>query len=386
MKAGILTLHQADNYGAVLQAYALQQTLLDLGLDNEILTTDFPDPSPVADRPAAGAAAVLMKRVEEENRRRREGFAQFRSRYLKCSEEYKKTELSRADEAYDLFITGSDQVWNMNVLGADACYFLPFTAPEKRFSYAASFGGEKVPENMTAWCAEQLAGFARISTREAEGQEYVKELTGRDADVCLDPVFLPGKEGWQKLLDQEDPARLLELTEGRPYYVLYMLFQDEALMADALQTASEQGAALKVISASFLPRFGFDAWSRIGVTDWLMLFANAEGVFTNSFHGTAFALMFGKPLSVTGPKGRFSKKSGRIRELLRRAGMEAAYDGRLTNAPEAAEDGKLQNASEAGKNGKLLNGSETAVMKRLEPEREASLCYLREVISYAETL
>ncbi len=353
MKAGILTLHQADNYGAVLQAYALQQTLFDLGLDNEILTTDFPESSEDTGENLSGAAAVLAKRVREKRAERSGLFEQFRKEYLVCSKEYKKTDMARSEPVYDIFITGSDQVWNMSVLGANACYFLPFAEPGKRISYAASFGGEELPREMRAWCAEILGDFKYISVREEQAKEYICKLTGKEAVLCVDPVFLIDSAGWKKLTRN---------AKGKAYYLLYMLVYDEALSEQAKRTADKAGADLKVITGSFMPRFGFEAYSGISVTDWLGAFADCEAVFTNSFHGTAFALIFGKPLLAAGLKGHLNRRSGRIKELLLRAGMEDAYERTLYKAPEGA------------------------AMERLKVYTEASMNYLKKVTEYAGSI
>ena len=352
MKIGILTYHMADNYGAVLQAYALQQALFQLGMSSEILSTDFPDPEEKPQQ-LSGAAAILMRRVQQEEKKRKELFQQFRDQYLRCSAPYLRSELEKADPLYTLFMTGSDQVWNLRVLGADRCYFLPFTEAKKRTSYAASFGGEEIPETSRNWCEKELKEFARLSVREKSGQEYLKKLTGKESSVCLDPTLLLERKDWEKLVNTQ---------EMPPYYLLYMLKYDEELERRAKQKADETGAGLKVISGSFLPRFGFDAWSRVGITDWLTLMKNAEGVFTNSFHGTVFSLIFGRPLSVAKLGGNLSGRNGRIEELLDLCGLSDAYNGALCPLPEGEFEIKL------------------------EPAKKASIAYLEEIKQYAGTL
>ncbi|MGX8702855.1 MAG: polysaccharide pyruvyl transferase family protein, partial [bacterium] len=117
MKAGILTFHLADNYGAVLQAYALRQVLLKFGVASEILTTDFSNGSYEERNCFSGAAAVLKKRILSENEKRHRLFEEFREGYLRCSPKYEDRELEKANPLYDFFIAGSDQVWNLRIPG-----------------------------------------------------------------------------------------------------------------------------------------------------------------------------------------------------------------------------------------------------------------------------
>ena len=352
MKAGILTLHQADNFGAVLQGYALQQTLLRLGLKNELIDLEIPASDEKEEDGLSGAAAVLKKRIRAESGKRKELFDRFRREYLISTGPVSGQELLLREKEYGIFIAGSDQVWNLRVVGADACFFLPFTDPQKRVSYAASFGSEDLPENAVNWCAARLKDFTFLSVREASGQELVKKLTGRGATLSLDPVFLPEPGGLRNLISPRG---------SDPYYFVYMLDFNEGLLEHAERKSRETGIPLKIVTAAFVPRFGFDAYSNAGVTDWLSLLAESEGVFTDSFHGTAFSLIFGKPFSVSGPAGKISGRSGRITELLERAGMASAYDSlSLKDSGSAAS--------------------------RLLPYREASLSYLKEVAGYAKNL
>ena len=354
MRAGILTLYQADNYGAVLQAFALQKTLDGLGLHGDLLATDFFDRAlRASESPLSGPAAVLEKRMKQEEAKRKALFDSFRGAYLRCSKPWAKEDLPDANSVYTVFITGSDQVWNLAVLGADESYFLPFADPQKRVSYAASFGPASLREEVVPWCRKQLRDFALLSVRETAGKDLVKSLTGRDAAVCLDPVFLLDASEWETLALKEERA---------PYYLLYMMQYDEELEKRAALAARKAGADLVVVTASFLPRFGFDAWSGIGVREWLGLLLSAEGVFTNSFHGTAFSLLFEKPLLVSRLRGNLEKSSRRIDELLALSGAEAAQEG------------------------ELFFPSKGEIFRELSPAREASLAYLEEIVRYAKDL
>ena len=336
MKVGILTFHEADNYGAVLQAFALQQILKKLGAESEFVCVETEEVH--APETASGPAALFMKRIKEEGAKRALLFKQFRESNMICSPRYKKEELENIDEQYDLFIAGSDQIWNFRIPGADERYFLPFADPKKRFSYAASFGSDELPEKAKPWCSKQLERFVRISVREESGVRIVKDLTGRDAVVSLDPTLLLTKEEWERMISHDK-------SEER-YMLLFMLKYDEELTLRAKKASEAAGVTLKVITAAFMPQFGFAPWSGVGVNDWISLIAGAEGVFTNSFHGTVFSLLFGRPLSVSRLNGELSKRNGRIEELLKRVGLLSCFDGKLCSIEIGTFEEKIQGSRE----------------------------------------
>ncbi len=322
MKAGILTFHEANNYGAVLQAYALQQTLKKMKTESELLTVHAEQPAENAPQPAT--SSLYARRIQEADTKRARLFDAFRQQHLVCSAACTKDSLESLNKKYDFFLAGSDQIWNTRIPDAGPLYFLPFADQRKCFSYAASFGSEELPAAVKDWCAQQLARFTLLSVREESGRRLVRELIQRDAAVCLDPTLLLDRCEWE---------RLISPVSGRPYYFLYILKYDELLVDKARKAASQAGFELKVITGGFIPQFGFSAWNESGVTDWLSLLAGSEGVFTNSFHGTAFSLIFEKPLYVHLPGGELGKRNGRIEELLKKAGLTEVTEDSLSRMP-----------------------------------------------------
>ena len=347
MKAGILTFHQADSYGALLQALALQRTVGKLGADSEFITVTEDRRSDGPEPVAAGPGAIFAKRIMEEGAARARLFEGFRKEHLKCAPPCSKSGLRLEADKYDLFIAGSDQIWNFRIPGADERYFLTFAPPEKRFSYAASFGSEDIPEKAKSWCAEQLSAFSGLSVREESGRKIIKDLTGREAEVSLDPTLL---------LDETKWAELATCPEEKPYFLLFMLKFDPVLLARAKKASAESGCRLRTVSAAFMPQLGFGSWSGVSVEDWIGLIAGSSGVFTNSFHGTVFSLLFGRPVSVALLGGELSGRNGRITELLSLAGAEDALNGSLVTIPEGG------------------------FSKRISAEKERSLAYLKEIL------
>lgn len=295
-----MTFHQASNYGALLQGYALQQTLIKLGAESQFVQIDMKKPAP-----HAVPLNPFAKRIQKGKEMRDELFNMFRRQYLSVSKTYQKSDDINSD--FNAFIAGSDQIWNLEIPEVDMRYFLPFAESAKRYSYAASFGSAAVPEKAKEWISKQLSQFARLSVREEQGRTLVKELSGKEAEVCLDPTLLLERSDWQKLVKPYD---------GKPYLLLFLLQQDAALVESAGAEAARRGLELKVVTASFIPQFGFEAWNTVGVCDWLTLIAHAGCVYTNSFHGLVFSLLFGRDVSLAPLGGSLGKRNGRLEELL----------------------------------------------------------------------
>lgn len=344
MKIGILTFHNADSYGAVLQAYALQQTLAKLGADSEFVQINVPVKEQPAAQQTPAAAALFARRIQAEGQKREALFADFRQKYMRISPAYQPTD--PIDQDYDHFIAGSDQIWNFRIPGADARYFLPFAAAKKRHSYAASFGADALPEQTKDWAGKQLSLFQNISVREASGCGIVEDLTGRQAEVCLDPTLLPDRADWEALAPKQ---------EGEDYVLLFLLKYDEVLVKKAQTQAEQLGIPLKVVTAAFMPQLGIPAWNSTGVTQWLTAIRNARCVFTNSFHGMVFSMIYGRSFHIQRLGGELSSRNGRLEEMLQQLQLSEAFDGLVT--PDYAK-----------------------VWKQLDEKKAASIEYLRRIV------
>lgn len=314
MKTGILTFHDADNYGALLQAYALQQTLNELGMENEFVAIEREQRS--NPQQTNGPMAVFMKRVTEAGEKRKKLLEQFRMEYLEISPMYRKEEVEQLNDRYQCFLVGSDQVWNFKIPDVDPRYFLPFAAKEKKYSYAASFGSGEIPKKVAAWCEAQLKTFRRISVREESGRELVKALTGAEAQVHADPTLLLERADWEKLSEERESN----------YVLLFLLVYDAQAVQRAKEIASQKGLELRTVTAAFLPQLGIDAWCSTGVQEWITLVRNAQFVITNSFHGTVFSILFEREFEVIPLKGELSSRNGRIEELLQKTGLAESRD------------------------------------------------------------
>ncbi|MCX7715404.1 MAG: polysaccharide pyruvyl transferase family protein [Clostridia bacterium] len=293
MKVGILTYHQADNYGAVLQAYALWQVIESKGIDCQIINYDCR---------AVGAQYRYRKLKFDGNlfanikynincylhRKKKENFAKFRA-MMNLSPVYTKDTIKDAEDHYDCFIVGSDQVWNSNCSDGDFTYLLDFAKNrQKKNSYAASFGTADIPSDLICAYAALLKDFNNISVREERGAILVESLIGKRCPVVLDPVFLLDKEKWESFAG----------PKKEEYILVYQLYYTKSLLEFAESLSKKTGLKLVTISISLKTQvyslFHSTNKSSVGPDEFVSLIANARYVVTNSFHGTALSVILKK--------------------------------------------------------------------------------------------
>ncbi|MDE0836993.1 MAG: polysaccharide pyruvyl transferase family protein, partial [Akkermansiaceae bacterium] len=222
MRVGILTYHAAHNYGAVLQAYALQTELQCMGHEPSFIHY-YPDTLEAKNhyrRPIRStqdlARAAAYKLFRGALNRRFERFNRFRDERLRITRRFRSFEdLAAEPPEFDTYICGSDQIWNFSQ-GASPVYFLRFleaTKPAVAYapSFGSSFGKEDVPAELSAW----INRFQYLSAREASGGKLIEELTGRPVPQVMDPAFLLTADEWAEVASTP--------TFGRPYILFYAL-------------------------------------------------------------------------------------------------------------------------------------------------------------------
>lgn len=348
MNIGILTYHFSDNFGALLQAYALRKWLVDRGHVANFIPYH---PRHVEDggaiRLSASASALkassktlylklssLLHRYfgNEEQAAR---FAKFRIDHLGISGAPFRTseELKTITPHYDLIIVGSDQIWSPSVqYGFDPAYFLEFAknSRARRISYAASFGKDTLSAEETDRLAALLPSLSSISVRELSGRAIVKAASGRDAVCVPDPTLL--HEQYEELLSTSGDAR-------RGHVFCYALRTPEIIRKVAEAASASHSAP--IISPYNVHR----RWREIGETvhpgpaEWLSHLANASFVVTNSFHGTVFSILFRKPFLVAELPGSRMAMNARSRNLLAQLGLMDRFVSReqLSKLPELIE-------------------------------------------------
>lgn len=320
-KVGLITFHSSHNYGAMLQAYALQKTFLDLGVDCKII--HYRTPKMVNDyaifkkgkSPRTIAKNVLNVLRYGAFKRKHKRFENFIQENLVITRRYSSlAELLLSPPGMDLYVTGSDQVWNGVGVLKDA-YFLPFAEKNsKKVSYAASFGDNMPNEKNTKRIAMYLKDFAKISVREEAAKEYLEECVGVECCQTPDPVFLLKKQEWLGFTES--------VSEKTPYIFCYCLVKESRIQQVIDEIKKRTGLKVVTLSDGIKPnikanRVYYDA----GPKEFLSLLKGAAFVVTDSFHGTAFSLLLEKQFISVARKNR----SKRIDSLLKQFGEQKRF-------------------------------------------------------------
>lgn len=322
-KVGTITTHSALNYGAVLQAYALSNYIDSQGVDCEIM--DY-QPAYVeksyrlVNRPKSLNGLLLsMYQILHYSKRktRRKKFADFRKEYLKTSScvATNKEELTALVNTYDLAVCGSDQIWSPKLHQFDEAYFLSY--PEiktKRISYAASFGQDNIAEQDLKEIKRRIQNFVCFGCRENSAKKIVDELTHQQATLVLDPVFLLDAEQWRNLKGQA--------PSNAPYTLAYFLSNPGKSLAMAKKLADKNNE--EIYSIGFSPRdpkYKVHCEYDLGPLEFLAAIDDADVVITNSFHATAFSIIFRKNFFTRLSEGNNSRND-RMLTLLTLLGLE----------------------------------------------------------------
>lgn len=321
-KTATITFHAAHNYGSNLQAYALQQTIFSLGYDNEIInlrTSRQKDLYTVFTK--RKGVKYIFKNLSHllyyfPLKRAYVKFEDFINNKLVVTREFAtEDELRKADLKYDVFVAGSDQIWNPIPTDFDWSYYLTFVNEGKKVSYAPSFGqlASQGDRETKKKITESLKSFDVISVREQGAADNVKQLVGANPPIVLDPTLLLSKEQWLNLVKDEK-----RLVKG-DYIFFYTLFADPDRMNIVKRISEVLG--LPVVTSNFSNQYDvFNSFIKrydAGPLDFLTLIRDAKLVVVSSFHGTVFSTLLNVPFfAIDG------MSDARICTLLKTAGLE----------------------------------------------------------------
>lgn len=305
MKIGILTFHRSRNYGAVMQAYGLVYTLNKLGYDANVIDYKCKKIDEDLKKPIKSKNFIksVIKSIAAFSKEKK--FNAFNKDFLCLSKEknVNSENISDVINHYDIVIVGSDQVWNTDITGNDGTFFLD-NRNTKKISYAASCGDEIV---LNADILNKIQSFNHISVRE-RALQYELENRGVVSEVVCDPTILAGKKAYSDILKSR--------IKKEKYVFVFMIWKSNKLIKNAKQYAEKNG--LKLVTNKDCAEF----MMRNKPEDFISWFANANCVFTNSFHGTVFSLLFHKKFisSVQKPN---NKNNTRVEELLKEVGCQS---------------------------------------------------------------
>ncbi len=307
MRVGLMTLDaRNDNYGGLLQEYALFKELVELGYQVEVIDYDISSEHNTfsykrnlryltVDKVINKIQKkILRQKVLEStipNKVSRELFSKFREQYIVFSDKYTYDNLTKLNSKYDGFVCGSDQIWNpsYNI----PSFFLDFVRGNNKVIYGASLGVSTITPTEKKVYKELLRDLKSISVREKEAIEIIRPLTNRKVEVVLDPTMILDRSEWMRFV-REDKTR-------KPYVFCYFLGIDSEKVKVAKEFAEKIGCEIVSVPFEHCP-FSEECFPTfhqgMGPLEFLDLIYNARFVLTDSFHASVFSIIFNKDFRV----------------------------------------------------------------------------------------
>lgn len=296
MKIGQLTFHGSHNYGSVLQAYALSRQLALMGHEPEIINLrpkSQKDAYRIVRECDTGVHRLFRYMLYPVLKKRFAEYERFITQVLPTTkQEYTTTkELEGQDFPYEGYVCGGDQIWNPICQDFEPAYylqFLPEDSTAKKISYSPSLGRTEFDEQTLADISKGVNKFDAISVREMRGAAIIQQFTDKPVHTVCDPVILLDKQEWEKLA--------AEPKYKKPYILVYFLENNHG-KRDIIDHLKKTLGYDVVILNEFIRDFvkPYHHAYTASPEEFVGLFMNASFVYTNSFHGTAFATIFEKP-------------------------------------------------------------------------------------------
>lgn len=352
MKVGIVTIYDNNNYGNKLQCFALQQKLTELGAD---VTVIHDEDKRLSIKVKKLIKSILKRKANtREIRLRKKQFEEFNKKikYSKYTVDFRHPKIK---EKFEYVVVGSDQVWNPYFNRLSNLDILKFISPNKRISYAASFGINDVPNEYKNKISNEIANFKAISVREYQGKEIVEKLTQRrDIQVLIDPTMMLTSNDWDKVIMKPEQAI------NKKYILKYFLGNISKDKNDEInRIAKENDCEIIDISDKNSPFY------QTGPSEFLYLEKNAFLICTDSFHSCVFAILYNVPFIVFNREHNGTSMNSRITTLLLKFQLENRY-----------YKGKINN--------QILQADYTIAYKILEKERKKSLDFLKKALDIKE--
>lgn len=317
-KVGIITLTKDLNYGNRLQNYAVECLVSRCGgIPHTLFNTTWSEYGKTSKyKSYIGIPLTILKNREFGiSRQIAAMFDRFNNKYLNIADKYDvESDMNQIVHKYDAFITGSDQVWNPYWGFIGEKEYLTFAKNKKKIALSASFGVSEIPEEKKELISQWLNDLDVISVRENRAAEIVKELTGRDAKVLIDPTMCIDVKKWKEI------ARRPICFKSKSYVLMYVLGD---MKMDCLLSVSEYcnkiGAELVILKQNRI----FGKYP-VGPREYLYLIANAQYVITDSFHGSVFSILFHRNLAIFHRDGEEENQDmmSRLETLMDRFSLE----------------------------------------------------------------
>lgn len=325
-KIGLITIYHVPNYGSVLQAFATQCIIDKLGYECEMLNYKYPNEyhfklDPAREKVSLKHRISYLFGLTSGNRMAKKLFC-FKKNNFHFSKKYNNLDELRNGNwlEYKAIVVGSDQVWKAEFTLGDSAFLLSFVPDEiKKISYASSFASKSLSSDYRSKYKKYLSRFDYISIRENNGMNVIKDLgILKDVQVVLDPTLLLTQKDWLNLVPRS------KFHHEKGYILLYLLsyaFEPRPYIFEVVQFF-QQKYDYDVIALAGYQKMSFNCPIEMidktdsDISEFIDIFSNASLVVTSSFHGTAFALNFNKPLvSIVPDNSEDDRQSSLLRVL-----------------------------------------------------------------------
>jgi len=323
MKIGIMTFHAASNHGAALQAYALQTQLQKMGHEPFFINYQYGEkPKKGLLRWIGRTPANTLEKIDKQFRYM--PFIPFQEKYLNIGNDcyFDHDQLDTAPPKADIYLCGSDQVWNPNFLSKEKderAFWLDFGNNKmRRVAYAPSFGATELSDDVYARYAVYAKRFDAISVREKNGIELLEKLGRKDAVCVPDPTLLLDPNEYQQIESKYQETR-------KRYLFSYQLQTRHSRPTHAIPINNTVCLALGLnlyqsYSISFLYNIFHGRY--LNPARWLYKLHKSDFIVTNSYHATVFAILFHRPFITILRQGVSSGMNSRIESLLELVGLQ----------------------------------------------------------------
>lgn len=370
-QVGIITMHRVINYGSALQAWATQEVIKRLGYSATIIDYVYPNIKHSKKKTLKTCIKNFFRYCIHflqgfPQEKKKKCFLNFWQKNYHLTNTYHTAEeLMEAPPVFDIYLAGSDQIWNPIHIKNDNTFLLNFApAGKKCISYASSFAQKKLDKESASIIQHCLTRFSNISVRENNGASIIYDLLDKKVDVCLDPTLLLSHKDYIFLEKQS------KIKIDKPFMLVYILqyaYDPYPYVTKFIKEAYKQtGLHIVCLDFSAKQHLGIKNMihlrDSVGPAEFIYLFANASLIITTSFHGTAFALNFEKPFySILNNK---SSDDDRMKSLIDNCGV--------------SERGIIKNSAI----GKIdLNIDKQKIASSLTKLRLTSLTYLQNALN-----
>ena len=323
-KIAILTINDDTNFGNRLQNYALQEILNKKNLIVKTIDNKNIKKTKNLLKQFIFFNKGILRRFSPLKRHRRwRKFVEFNKNFIYSNEIiYLDTIPSDILEYNDYFIVGSDQVWNPTITRLSTIDVLKDVVPNKRISYAASFGIDRLPKKNEEIVKQEISKFKSISVRENEGKKIIEDLTGRkDVEVLIDPTMLLTSKEWDKI------SKKPKMIKNKNYILNYFLGDLSEQRQKEIERIAKENEC-EIISILDKNSIFYEC----GPREFLYLEKNAFLICTDSFHSSVFAILYNRPFIIFDREDEKVKMNSRIDTLLSKFNIKnRRYDGKITD-------------------------------------------------------